>query len=142
MAHELDDVDGDAEPAHGIEILAEAVPADTRLAADAPDPVAHLVFTSLPDGAGRETAHPDHLGGHALAHLGLGGGARLVDEVGVRVDVDEARGNHQPLGVDGPRRLAGQSGTNGRNPVTFERHVGSDARRAAAIHHGAVLDQD
>src|SRR6266704_6991448 len=59
VAHELDDVDGDAEPAHGIEILAEAVPADTRLAADAPDPVAHLVFTSLPDGAGREAAHPD-----------------------------------------------------------------------------------
>jgi len=59
----------------------------------------------------------------------------------MRVDVDEARRDHQALGVDGPSGLAGEIGPDGGDPIAFERHVGHDARRAAAVHHGAVLDE-
>jgi len=72
VAHELHDVHGGAERPQVIEVLAERVPGDRDLAADAARPLLHQIRAARGDRGGREAAHADHLGGHPLAHLGLG----------------------------------------------------------------------
>jgi hypothetical protein len=141
VAHELDDVDGGPEAAQVVEVLAEAVPGDGRLASDSADPIAHRLFAARRNRAGREAAHADDLGRDPLAHLGLGARTLVVDEVGMRVDVDEARSDHQALGVDDPRGLTGEMGPDGGDPVALERHVGGHARGAASVDDGAVPDE-
>src|SRR5262249_57061154 len=86
--------------------------------------------------------HAHNRGGDTLAHLGLGGRAGVVDEIGVGVDVDEARGDHQPLGVDGARSRPAQPRPESGDPITLDGHIRGDARSAAAVHHGAALDQE
>jgi len=142
VANELDDVDGGAEPAQVVEVLAEAVPGGGRLAADAADPVAHRLLHAGGDGARREAAHADHFCGHALAHLGFGGGTRFVHEIGVRVAVDEPWGHHQPRGVDHAGSFAGECAADGGDPIALHRHVSAHAGGAAAVDHGAALDEE
>ncbi len=120
----------------------EGLPGGGRLVADAADPVAHDLGAAGRDGGGREAAHAHHLGGDALAHLGLRRRAGVIDEVRVRVDVDEAGRHHEAARVDGARGLAGEARPDGGNAVSLQRHVGGDAGRAAAVQHGAVLDQE
>lgn len=58
-----------------------------------------IVASSSPLGA-RRSAVPDDFRRHALEDLALGAGRVRQREVGVRLDVDEARGDDRPLGVD------------------------------------------
>ena len=142
VAHELHDVHRGAERPQVIEVLAEGVPGDGDLAADAARPLLHQIRAARGDRGRREAAHADHLGGHALAHLGLGRRTLVVDQVRVRVDVDEAGGDHQALGVDHPLRLAGQPRPHRRDAIALHRDVGGARGRAAAVHHRAVPDQE
>ena len=142
VADELHHVDRGAQPAKMIEVLTEVLPRGGRLAADAPDPVAHRVPHARRDGTGREAAHAHHLGGDALPHLGLRARARVVDEIRVGVNVDEAGGDHQSLGVDDAGGLAAQTGAEGGDAVALHGHVGRHAGGAAAVHHRASLDEE
>src|ERR1700693_1994794 len=60
----------------------------------------------------------------------------------MRVDVGEARSDHQAIGVNGPRALPREAGADRGDAITLDRHVGSDPRGAAAVQHRAVLDQE
>ena len=142
VAHELHHVDRGAEPAEMIEVLAEALPRHGRLAPDAADPVAHRLQHAGGDGPGREAAHAHHLGGDALPHLGLCTGARVVDEIRVRVDIDEARSHHEPFRVDHAGGGAAEVRADGSDAVALDGHIGSDAGCAAAVDYGAALEKE
>ena len=60
---------------------------------------------------------------HALAHLRLRRGA-AVEEVGVGVRVDEARGHHVAGGVDRALGGAREAGTDGGDPIALDGDVG------------------
>src|SRR5204863_8700582 len=105
-------------------------------------PVPHGLRAAGRDGSGRERAHPLDFRRAALADLRLRGRAAEVEEVGVRVGVAEAGRDHAAGRVDGPRRLSGQPGADGRDAVALDGNVGPDARRAAAVDHPAVADEE
>src|SRR5439155_1394457 len=79
-------------------------------------------------GGRREAAHPRDLGGDALANLGLGGGHGQQREVGVRVHVDETRGDERASGVHDLAGLAGEAGRDGDHALALDGDVGADGR--------------
>ena len=65
----------------------------------------------------------DDLGGHALAHLALGLGIDRQREVGVGLDVDEARRHRQAGRVDHFRRIVAEIGADGGDAAVADREV-------------------
>ena len=57
----------------------------------------------------------------------------------MRVQVDEAGGDHQAGGVDDPFGAA-QAGADGGDPAIHHRHVADGVHPAGRIHHPAAAD--
>ena len=90
----------------------------------------------------REAAMADDLGGHALAHLALGLGIDRQREVGMRLDVDEARRHRQSGGVDHFPRIVAEVGADGGDAALADREVAGPARGAGAVEQQPAADQD
>ena len=90
----------------------------------------------------REAAMADDLGGHALAHLALGLGIDRQREVGMSLDVDEARRHRQSGGVDHFRRIVAEVGADGGDAAIADREVAGPARGAGAVEQQPAADQD
>ncbi len=73
--------------------------------------------------------------------LELRGRALVVEEVGMRVDVDEAGRDGEPGGIDDVRRIGGKLRSDCGNAIAVNRHVERLARRTGAVDNGAVPDQ-
>ena len=84
----------------------------------------------------------EHLGRHALADLALGVAVFEQQVVGVRVHVDEAGRDDQPLGVDLALGLARRHAADGDDPVAADGHVADEPRVAGAVDDAAVADDE
>lgn len=88
----------------------------------------------------RTAAIPRHQGGdaHAQKILRHGLGRQII---GVGVDINESRGDHQPGGV--PLRLggAGHAAQSGDAAVP-DGHIGKPRRIPGAVHHAAAADDE
>jgi hypothetical protein len=73
------------------------------------------------------------LGGHALAHLALGLWIDRQGEIGMRLDVDEARRNYQAAGINDFCGCAGQIRTDAGNTAVADGDVGTFGCGCAAI---------
>ena len=85
----------------------------------------------------------DHLGGDALADLALGQWIERQGEIGMGLDVDEARRDDETGGVDhargiGPRCLRADGG----DAVADDRDIGADRLGAGPVDHLAAADED
>ena len=89
-----------------------------------------------------EAAIADHLGRHPLADLGLGLRVERQGEVGMGMDVDEARGHHAAVGVDDATRAVRPVRLDGDDAAGADGHIGHAGRRAGAIDHLAAPDHD
>ena len=89
----------------------------------------------------REAAMADNLRGDALAHLAFGLGIDRQREIGMRLDVDEARRHREALGIDHPPRGAGVAADRGNAPIR-NRDIARRAGIAGAVIHSAAADQD
>ncbi len=93
-------------------------------------------------GCDREAAMADDLGGHALAHLALGLGIDRQREVGMGLDVDEARRHREAFGVDHLGGVACELHADGGDAAVADRDVASCAGRSAAVEQQAAADED
>ena len=146
--HEAD-VDAAAAAGRGVHVFREGLPVPgdalaqhverNRLDVDEV-PGGDLMALGL---AGRQTdpAVAHHQAGHTVPRGR--GNQRVPADLGVvmRVRVDEARGHDQVRGVDDARGRIRDCANFGDLPVGH-RHVGPKARRAGAVHHRPVLDDD
>jgi hypothetical protein len=137
----MDHVDGRTQPPQLVEILTERFPVQVRCEADAAHPALHEAVLIGTDRRLRERAHADDFGRHALADLRLGGRAREVEEVGMRVHVDEARRDDAAGDVDHPIGGAAELRGDRGNVLAVHRDVRRAARRAGPIDHRAAAQQ-
>ena len=80
--------------------------------------------------------------GHALTHLALGRSVPEERAVGMRVQVDEARGHHEPGGVDHPRRVRPREIAHRHDPISPDGHVGPEPRVAGTVDDLATGDEE
>ena len=90
----------------------------------------------------RKSAMADDLGGHALADLAFGLGIDRQGEVGMGLDVDEARRDREPCGVDGPAGIGRDLRPDGGNAAVRDREIARNAGAAAAVEQEPVADQE
>src|SRR3989441_1791749 len=141
VTHEVGDVDRRSHGAERGEVLAEGLPAKLEARADAARPAAHGVFAPGRDRRLRERAHADDFGRAALADLRLGGRAAEVEEIGMRVRVDEARRHDVTRGVDHPGRVAPEPGLDGGDAVPLHGNVRPSCGPARPVDDRAVPDE-
>ena len=82
----------------------------------------------------------DDFGGDALPHLAFGLGIDRQREIGVGLDVDEARRDGEAGGVDGFLCRAADAANRGDTAV-LDRQIADDARTAAAVVDRPAADQ-
>ena len=58
----------------------------------------------------------------------------------MRVRVDEAGRQRQSIGIDIAVRLVTAQVADRDDPVAFDRHIGLESRRAQAIEHSRIAD--
>ena len=141
QGHQVDGRPLRVEPVHE---LAEGAPVEVELGADAARQRAQLGLAVVAQfhGRRREAAVADHLARATLRQRVLGRRERGVREVGVRVEVDEARRQHQAVAVDhlaadrpgGARPHRGDS-------LTLDRDVGAPPGRAGPVVDRRPSDQ-
>src|SRR5262245_27741284 len=83
----------------------------------------------------------DDLGGDALAHLALGLGIDRQREVGMGLDVAEARGDGEVGGVDHLGGLARKAGADGGDAAAADGDVAAVAGGAAAVEDQSTADE-
>ncbi len=146
VAHEVGEVDRWTQRIQAVEVALDAAPVVRPcLGRGAVEARVHVHQRLEVGGIGdRRVAEPvdaDDLGGHALAHL------RLVQRVGedhqarMAVQIDEPRGDDQPVGVDAPRGRCLFT-ANHLQPAIADADVRVEARLARAVHDRAVLDDE
>jgi hypothetical protein len=84
----------------------------------------------------------DHLGGDALEDLALGPRGVRQREIGVRLDVDEPRRHHEPIGLDHAPGRPRMAGRDGGDPAVAHRGVGAHRLRARAVQERAAADDE
>ncbi len=89
-----------------------------------------------------KAAIADHLGRHPLADLALGLPVEWQSEVGMGVDVDEARGYHAAMAVDDAIGALRPVRLDSGDAAGADRHVRRAAWRTGTIDHLAAPDQD
>jgi hypothetical protein len=92
-------------------------------------------------GCGGEAAVADHFGRHALPDLAFRFWIQRQREVGVRVDVDEARREREPGGVDEAAGLA-QVGADRGDRAVRDRDVDASRGRTGAVEHLGAPNQE
>src|SRR3989441_10167056 len=141
VTHEVGDVDRRPHGAERGEVLAEGLPAKIEARADSARPAAHGVFAPGRDRRLRERAHADDFGRAALADLRLGGRAAEVEEIGMRVRVDEARRHDVTRGVDHPGRVTPDPGPDGGDAAPLHGNVRPSGGPARPVDDRAVPDE-
>ena len=125
---------------------AAALPAQAlaqRLDRHAFDPAQHLrqpVAVAEARRRQREAAVAGQHGGHAVPRRRRRGRIPVELRVVVGVHVDEARREHQPVGVDHPRRLVLDAPDAGDAPLAHA-DVGGERRHARAVDDAGGFDQ-
>jgi hypothetical protein len=142
VADEVDHVHRGSECAQQVEVLTEGLPRQIGRLPDATDPALHERLLLAADRRRGERAHADDFRRHTLADLGLGGRAREVEEVGVRVHVDEAGRDRATGHVEHAIGGAGQARRHRDNALALDRHVRRAAGLTSPIDHGAAADQE
>ena len=104
VTDELDDVHRYPFVAVPAEVVRHRSPREVHAGRQGEGEAAHLLAELVGDGRGGESAIADHLGGDALADLGLGAAITPEAPVGMRVHVDEARRDGEAGGVNRPPR--------------------------------------
>ena len=141
MRHERSHVDRWPSRVHRVEIAAERPPVDDRGGIVAVD-VVGMAGRGI-DRRAAVTTVADELGGDTLGDGALG---RRVDDdgqVGVAVDVDEARGDDAATRVHPARRLDhAEIGVYGRDPIAPDGHIGTDPRGARPVDQRAAVEDD
>ena len=140
VADEGHDVGGEPGLAQAIEPGAEAGPVPGERGREERRPLAEEPAPRRRGGR-REAAHPRDFGGDALANLGLGGGHGQQREVGVRVHVDEPRGDERAPGIHDPPGLAPEARRDGDHALALDGHVGADGRPARPVEDVSAADQ-
>ena len=140
VADEGHDVAREPGLAQPVEPGAEAGPAPVELGGEECGPFPEQPAAGRRRGRG-EPAHARHLGGDALANLGLGGWVGEERKVGVGVHVDEAGRDHAPRGIDHLTRLARQVGRDGRDSVPGQRDVRPPPRGPGPVEDRSPADQ-
>ena len=140
MADEVHDVERGAVGVEGAQVVAEARPLERHPLRHVEREATELLAELGGHRSRREAAVADHLGGHALADLGLGSPIRPQAPVRVRVHVDEAGREDLARRVErGTRVLAAEVADDGDRLVG---HADVDARAggAGAVDDGGALD--
>jgi hypothetical protein len=87
-------------------------------------------------------AMADDFGGDALADLALRLGIERQGPVGMRLDVDKARRDHQAARIDHPRRLACDLRRDRGNAAIHDGDIGRHGGRAAAVDDIAAANDN
>ena len=138
---EVSDVDGGMDRGERVEILRERLPSEIQRGADAARPAAHDLLLPRAQRRLGEGAHADDFGRHALADLRFRRRTREVEEVRVRVRVDEARRHDVSRGVDRPRRFATKSGPDGDDAIALDRHIRGASAGARSVDHRPAAEE-
>ena len=80
-------------------------------------------------------ALPDDLGGDALVHLALRPAVDQQREVGVRVQVDEARAYREPVQLDALGRFQLGQVADARDPAVADSDVGPERLAARSVEY-------
>ena len=142
VADEVHDVDRRPHAPQGIEILAEGLPREVRGHADATDPALHEGLLLGADRRLGEGAHADDFRRHPLTDLGLRRRAAEVEEVGVRVHVDEAGRDHASGDVEDAVGGAGETRRDGGDALALHGDVGAPGRCPRAVDDAAAAQQE
>src|SRR5215472_8810182 len=135
-------VERDAALAIAAKVLAERAPLEVHSRRQVQREALHRIPELVGYGRRREAAVPDHLGRDALPDLGLRAPIAPEPPIGVRVHVDEPRGDREAVGDDGPpRRLLGEI-ADGSDRVPDDADVSAPSRAAGPIDHAAADDLD
>ena len=141
MPHQRGDIGAQTALLEAAEILVEVLPGALQAARHGRVEGAVVEFAIARRGR-RDTAVADDLGRNALGQSA--GGLALHDqrEVGVGVDVDEARGDELAGGVNGLRRLQVRQLANAGDAPVGDRHIGGEPGSARAVDHAPVADNE
>jgi hypothetical protein len=101
----------------------------------------HAFVAPADQGSGGRTALADDFGGHALADLALGARMLKDADVGVGMDVDEARSERLPLSVDHALCRRAAELADRLDAVSGHRDLAVRPGVAAAVMDAGVLDQ-
>src|ERR1700688_1721892 len=96
----MHDIDAGARALERLEVLLECGPPNLEGGAQRMCRGFHLMAAFAGAGGGRKAAHPDDFGRDALTDLGLGRWALFVEEIRMRMDIDEPRRDHERGCVD------------------------------------------
>ena len=127
-----DEVHGDALASHTIEVAGEVGPVLPNTSAS--DRSGHSV--SRP----RAARLPRDIEGDALPDLALGRTVRQKLRVGVRVQVDEARGDDQASSIDDTGRVRTRELTDRHDTTVADPHVGVEPRISRTVDDAATPD--
>ncbi|MGX1492289.1 hypothetical protein RKD41_004548 [Streptomyces tendae] len=150
LRHQVRGVHRDA-PVEAVQVLADRPPVEVDVVAravPAGDRAPHLAQRAVVDGRVRQPVLAQHLQGDALGGLGAVVGVPQQRQIAVRVHVDEAGGEDQPLRVQLAARLgplaAGRGGLldDRHDPAAVHDHVGAVGRTAAAVDDVGVPDDE
>ena len=143
VAHQGRHVQGQGRGPEGFYILGEAVEAEHG---PVPQEVERgwrspgLTAGGQAEGGQADAAVAHHHAGDALAELGLAGGPLEHGLVIVGMHVDEPGGQHQAGGVQAGGADGRAQRAHGGDPVAQHAHVGAEGRRARAVQHHPVAD--
>ena len=143
VRREVGGVDRDPVRVEPVEVLADRAPAPVepgRILVPAGELPAQLLEHLVGDRGVAEAVLAEHVERHALVHLRLVGRIDEQLQVGVRVHVDEARADEEPVRVDHALRGLVDA-TDVRDPAARDADVGAVPGIAGAVDHAAAADQ-
>ena len=143
MRREVGGVDRDPVRVEPVEVLADRAPAPVepgRVLVPARELPAQLLEHLVGDRGVAEAVLAEHVERHALVHLRLVGRIDEQLQVGVRVHVDEAGADEEPVRVDHALRGLVDA-TDVRDPAARDADVGAVPGIAGAVDHAAAADQ-